>query len=118
MVAVCVHCVGNSKINVVLSDCDDQTEGAIDAEGPLREMFPLVFYYFKSRSTFCGPSNYKLLSLDKEQILYYETGKLMAGCWIRTTFLFRIIFTMLAKGTEEVDPALDNINDMDIKNEI
>lgn len=64
----------------MFSDIGGNSEGALDAGGPMREMFRLVIGYIRSSKMFFGEDK-KCITLDGEALQkehYFEAGRLIA----------------------------------------
>ncbi|CAH0560577.1 unnamed protein product [Brassicogethes aeneus] len=65
-----------NKISVLFSDIEGNSEGVVDAGGPMREMFRLVIGYIRNSRMFFGEEN-KYITLDGEALQkehYFKVG--------------------------------------------
>lgn len=111
-----------NKISVIFTDIGGQSEGAIDAGGPTREMFRLVLKHIENSSIFMG-SKYKFLSLNRNFLenIYYFSGQIIALSIIHggpgPHFFSEVFYKCIIEGFENCEPSYDFI-DYDIVEKI
>lgn len=113
-----------NNVSVCFTDIDSNTEGAIDAGGPKREMFRLLLQYIKNSKIFTGADNNKYLINDKDAFLnrqYFETGRIIAmaliHCGMGPGFFSDFLFNMIIEN-KDLEPKLEDITCEEIKQEI
>lgn len=114
-----------NKICVEFTDIDDVSEGAIDMGGPTREMFRLVLRYLQNSKLFNGADQSKNITLCNESLecmYYYEAGRIIALSIIHggpsPNFLSETLFSYLVGGADTVKPNLNEIMELNIRQEI
>lgn len=105
-----------NKISVLFSDIEGNSEGAVDAGGPMREMFRLVIGYIRNSRMFFGEDK-KYITLDGESLQkehYFEVGRLIALSLIHggpaPYFFSKSLYTaMVEEGFSETNFTLNDV---------
>ncbi|KAB0804434.1 hypothetical protein PPYR_01404 [Photinus pyralis] len=105
-----------NKISVLFSDIEGNSEGAVDAGGPMREMFRLVIGYIQNSRMFFGEEK-KYLTLDGEALQkehYFEVGRLLALTLIHggptPSFSSKSLYSaVVGDGFSETDITLNDV---------
>ncbi|XP_028667124.1 G2/M phase-specific E3 ubiquitin-protein ligase-like [Erpetoichthys calabaricus] len=114
------------RIDVKFTDDIGISEGAVDLGGPKREYFRLCLKYLKDYSgMFEGASGSKLLSCNSAALkenCYFFAGQLIAMSVVHggqsPCFFSPILYKSLAKGPENTEAEVEDILDIDIRNQL
>lgn len=106
-------------ICVKFSDADGNSEGAVDAGGPTREMFRLLLDYLRTSTLFTAvnSNNWNLtVTLNRNAIEkrhYFYAGQIIALSIVHggpgPHFFSELLFNIIVEGPEFVNPVEDDI---------
>lgn len=113
------------KVSVCFTDSEGVTEGAIDAGGPIREMFRLALSEIRESKLFTGRDTEKYINFHRDSLEKNEY--FTAGCIIVLSlvhvglpckFFSPVLFQQVVGASKEIEVTIHDITDSEIRNEL